>query len=423
MRTRLKSWVLAWGLVLVTAQFCSAAGFAIYEWSARDFALGGATVGRADDPAALASNPAGITQLDGIQVMAGVMPIKPLMTIETPGDSTDSDDDSIFFPPHFYATWKVNDRYSLGLATFSRFGLGTKFDENWAGRYNSYEATIESVSINPNVAVKVTDQLSAAFGVEAMYLNFTQKKKLPMPLNFAGTIFGPDGDAKLEADGMGYGFNMALHYQPCQYAKVGLTYRSPVTMKVTGDADFSDISGVPAFIGAYGDTSASGVVTLPDSFSLGVAMYPMDKLSVEVGAVYTLWSKYDELEINFGDQLNPLDPTSDQTASKKNWDDVWRLNIGVEYAALDWLDVRLGYVWDQSPAQDETIDYLLPDSDRHMFSGGLGFHRDNWGLDLSYSYLMFEDRDIDGRTEDGVLDGKVKDAHAHVGGISFTYRF
>jgi long-chain fatty acid transport protein len=405
-------------LVLVTAQFCSAAGFAIYEWSARDFALGGATVGRADDPAALASNPAGITQLDGIQVMAGVMPIKPLMTIDTPGKSTDTDDDAIFLPPHFYATWKVNDRYSIGLGTFSRFGLGTKFDGNWAGRYNSYEATIESMSINPNVAVKVTDNFSAAFGVEAMYLNFTQKKKLRMN---GGAL--PDGDAKLEADGMGYGFNMALHYQPCQYAKMGLSYRSPVTMKVNGDADFSDISGVAAAIGAYKDTSARGIVTLPDSFSFGIAMYPMEKLSVEVGAIYTLWSKYDELKINYGDLLNPLNPASDQTVSPKNWDDVWRLNIGAEYAALDWLDLRLGYVWDQSPVKDSTIDYLLPDSDRHMFSGGLGFHKDNWALDMNYSYIMFEDRDITGRPADGVFDGKVKDAHAHIAGLSFTYKF
>lgn len=428
MRT-LKSWLMAGCLVLVTAQFCSAAGFAIYEWSARDFALGGATVGRADDPAALASNPAGITQLDGIQVMAGVMPIKPLMTIETPGKSTDSDDDSIFFPPHFYATWKVNDRYSVGLATFSRFGLGTKFDENWAGRYNSYEAAIQSVSINPNVAVKVTEKLSAAFGVEAMYLHFTQKKKLPMALGLAPLS---DGDAKLDADGFGYGFNMALHYQPCQYAKIGLAYRSPVTMKVTGDADFSNIAGNAEAFGYFTDTSAKGVVTLPDSFSFGLAIYPMEKLSVELGAVYTLWSKYDELKISFGDQIIPFRDESgtvvspfytDQTVSKKNWDDVWRLNIGVEYAALDWLDVRLGYVWDQSPAKDSTIDYLLPDSDRHMFSGGLGFHKDNWGLDMSYSYLMFEDRDIKARPLDGVLEGKVKDAHAHIAGLSFTYKF
>lgn len=70
----------------------------------------------------------------------------------------------------------MNDRYTVGLGTFSRFGLGSIMDENWAGRYNSYEAIIQAVSINPNVAVKVTDKLSAAVGVEAMHLSFNQKK-------------------------------------------------------------------------------------------------------------------------------------------------------------------------------------------------------------------------------------------------------
>jgi long-chain fatty acid transport protein len=192
-------------------------------------------------------------------------------------------------------------------------------------------------------------------------------------------------------------------------------------MKVTGDADFSNI---PSFVSPYfSDTSAKGKVTLPDSFSFGLAVYPMDKLSVEVGAMYTLWSKYDELTINFGDPILPT-ATPDQTSSPKNWNDVWRFNIGVEYAALDWLDLRLGYVFDQSPVPDGTIDYLLPDSDRHIFSGGLGFHKDNWGVDMSYSYLMFEDRDIDATDRtDGVISGKVKDAHAHIAGLSFTYKF
>jgi len=424
MRT-LKSWFMAGCLVLVTAQFCSAAGFAIYEWGARSFALGGATVGRADDPSALATNPAGMTQLDGVQVQGGIMAIKPVMDVTGNGNTYGSDDNAIYFPPNFYATWKVNDRYSIGLATFSRFGLGTTFDENWGGRYSSYEALIESVSVNPNVALRFTDQFSAAFGVEAMYLNFSQKKKLLMP---TGLGLGPDGDAALEADGLGYGFNMALHYQPCQYAKIGLSYRSPVTMKVTGKADFSDISGIPAFIGAYDDTSAKGIVTLPDSFSFGVAVYPVDKLSVEVGATYTLWSKYDQLKISFGDQLNPFDPSTDESVSRKDWNDVWRFNIGLEYAALDWLDLRLGYVYDQTPVPDDTIDYMLPDSNRHNFCSGVGFHWDNWTVDLNYTYLLFMDRDIDARDDnkDGIfeiMDGKVKNANAHIAGLSIGYKF
>jgi len=418
MRT-LKSWAIAWGLVLVTAQFCAAAGFGIYEWSARGNALGGATVGRADDPSAVASNPAGITQLDGLQVLGGFTMIHPVLDIRTGDEWTSSDNDALWVPPHFYATWKVNDHYSIGLGTFSRFGLGSVFDEDWAGRYNNYEAIIESVSINPNVAVKFTDKFSAAFGVDATYLNFSKKQKL----NFSG-LLQPDGDAALEADGWGYGFNMALHYKPCKYAKLGLSYRSPVTMKVTGDADFSDI---PAFLdgmGAFHDTSAHGTVTLPDSFAFGVAMYPTEKLSVEVGAVYTLWSKYKNLTINYGDPvIFTGSGFTDQTSYEKNWDDVWRFNIGVEYAALDWLDLRLGYVYDQSPVQDETIDYMVPANDRHLFNGGLGFHWDNWTVDVNYTYLMIMDRDIDARPSDGVYEGEIDNADAHMVGLSVGYKF
>ncbi|SFJ59677.1 long-chain fatty acid transport protein [Desulfomicrobium apsheronum] len=413
----LKSWVFAWCLVLLSAQFGFAAGFGIYEWSARGNALGGATVGRADDPSALATNPAGITQLDGLQVLGGFTAIHPVLDIKADGKWYSSDKDSLWIPPHFFATWKVNDRYSIGLGTFSRFGLGSVFDEDWGGRYNSYEAIIESVSINPNVAVKVTDNFSAAFGVEAMYLNFSQKKKLPLGAPV-------DGDAHLEADGMGYGFNMALHYQPCSYAKLGLSYRSPVTMKVTGDANFSDIpDALPA--GYFEDTSASGTVTLPDSFAFGVAMYPTEKLSVEVGAVYTLWSKYDELKINFGDDtvLKPGVGLVDQTVAPKNWEDVWRFNIGVEYAALDWLDLRVGYVYDQSPVQDDTIDYMVPANDRHLLNGGLGFHWDSWVVDVNYTYLMIMDRDIDARLADGVLEGEIDNADAHMVGLSVGYKF
>lgn len=421
----LKSWVIAWCLVLLTAQFSFAAGFGIYEWSARGNALGGATVGRADDPSALATNPAGITQLDGLQVLGGFTAIHPVLDLKADGKWYSSDKDSLWIPPHFFATWKVNDRYSIGLGTFSRFGLGSVFDEDWGGRYNSYEAIIESMSINPNVAVKVTDKFSAAFGVEAMYLNFSKKQKFSL----APYSSNPDGDLKLEADGWGYGFNMALHYQPCDYAKIGLSYRSPVTMKVNGDADFSTpdwIYAVPDVPGvAFTDTSASGTVTLPDSFSFGVAIYPLERLSVEVGAVYTLWSKYDELKINYGDAvvLKPGVGLVDQTVQEKNWDDVWRFNIGVEYAALDWLDLRVGYVYDQSPLQDDTIDYMVPANDRHLFNGGLGFHWDSWVVDVNYTYLMIMDRDIDARAADYVREGEIDNADAHMVGLSIGYKF
>lgn len=426
MRASWRVWILTCILVCGNASVCFSAGFGIYEWGARGNALGGTLVGRADDPSAVAYNPAGITQLDGVQVMAGFTAIHPVLDVRTKGPEGDkwttSDQSALWIPPHVYATWKVNDRYSLGLGVYSRFGLGSVIDEKWPGRYNSYRAVIETVSINPNMAVKVTDKLSAAFGVEALHLSFLKEQKIN--LGRINPLFR-DGDSKIDADGWGYGFNFGLHYQPCNYARLGLTYRSPVVMKVRGDAEFSDIPGMIQGMGLFRDTRASGKVTLPDSFSLGLTIYPVEKLSVELGATCTFWSKYKELRINYADPVipGPGGTRMDQSVQNKNWRDVWRFGVGVEYAALDWLDLRAGYVYDQEPSRDEYIDYMVPANDRHLFNAGVGLHWDNWTADLNYTYLMIEDRKIKARPLDGVYKGEIRNADAHMVGLSVSYAF
>ena len=54
-------------------------------------------------------------------------------------------------------------------------------------------------------------------------------------------------------------------------------------------------------------------------------------------------------------------------------------------------DLRLGYAYDQAPEPDNTIDYILPDNDRNMFSIGAGYHRNNWALDFSYTLMIISD--------------------------------
>ncbi len=54
-----------------------AEGFALYEYSARGVALGGAMVAKKPDASAVVCNPAQITRLKGGHVMAGVSMVSP----------------------------------------------------------------------------------------------------------------------------------------------------------------------------------------------------------------------------------------------------------------------------------------------------------------------------------------------------------
>ena len=107
----------------------------------------------------------------------------------------------------------------------------------------------------------------------------------------------------------------------------------------------------------------------------------------------------------------------------KNWDDTLRYMIGTEWNVTPNWDLRLSYAFDETPVPDETIAYELPDSNRHMFSFGFGYHRDKWSLDFSYTYILFENRDINQRTSDGILQGQVTDGYAQLFGLSLGYKF
>lgn len=406
--------------VLLAANMARGAGFALYEGSARGNALGGTLVGRADDPSAVFYNPAGMIQLPRSQVVAGATAIAPKINVVTTdgGPETRSGTKTnCFVPPHLYSTHQYSDSIWFGLGIFSRFGLGTEFDADWSGRYNSYNAAIKTLTVNPNVAFKVNDKLALAAGASWMWFDLTLEQKI----DFGSLVGSPntlDVDQSLTGDSSGYGFNLALHYKALEWMSCGVSYVSQTKQEITGEADFSKPAGVPVTV--FNDTKASGKVTLPDMLSLGAVFYPMERLSLEVDGVWTRWTTYDELTIHYSDSILPGVKSS---TKDKKWNDVWRLQVGTEYKALDWLDLRLGYVYDDSPIPAETADYLVPTNDRHLYSFGCGIRLGQCTVDLSYTYLDIESRSVSARPEDGVLDSRFKGSDAHLVGSSVSYRF
>lgn len=431
--------------LMFSAELCSGAGFALYEASARGNALGGTLVGRADDPSALFFNPAGITQLPGTQMMAGatfIMPTTDVTTRTPQGTTTTTAEDNVWFPPHFYLTYQATDVVWLGLAVFSPFGLGTEFNENWPGAYNSYKAVIQTININPNIAFKLNDKVSLAAGLDIMYFDLTLKRKIPTYFpQFGLKLASSPVDRSLEGDSTGIGFNLGIHYKATDWLKLGASYRSQVQQALSGAATFvkpADFS--PAFSSFFNNSSVRGTVTLPDELYLGAAIYPMKDLSIELGAVWTRWSTYDALTVEYGAAPIPaaaLPPvlrallfpggSSDTVITEpKNWHDVWRLSVGVEYKATDWLDLRAGFTWDEEPVYNDYADYLVPANDRFLFSVGPGFRWRNWTLDLSYTYLYIQDRNnvpAHGSLLSPVWNSDFTNGHANLIGCSIGYKF
>ena len=390
--------------LLLTGQQVLAAGFAVYEWSARGIALGGTTMARRPDASVVASNPAAMTGLNGTQIMTGLVGVAPMATVSIEGEESCDGESNVWLLPHAYAVRQFGERYWLGVGAFNRFGLGTEFDENWAGSGSVYFAGIKSVSLTPVLGMRLTDTWSIGLGAEANYFEFTQKKK----------VLGGAYDLEVQGDDVGVGVNLSTWFAPTDWLSLGLMYRSPIDVHPRGEAD----SDVPAPYDDLLNGDADGEITLPDSWSLGLCITPTERLSVEVDVTRTGWSSYEELDI----RINGSNPSG---AIVKDWKDAWRLGIGAEYALTPAWDLRAGYVYDETPIRTERADYMVPANDRQLFCAGLGWHDQAWSVDLGYTYLLINDRK--GATiygSGGTSEtADFENGDAHLLGVSVAYRF
>ena len=406
MKRRFLSVVAALALCLMSASIAAASGYALYEFSARGNALGGALVARADDPSALVFNPAGITQLEGTHIAAGASLFIPKLDLIHGGETFEVED-RLWTIPHFYLTHQINDRFTIGVAEYSRFGLGTDLDENWNGRFNTYQAIIESFSINPNIAMKLNDKVSVAAGVE-----YT---RVAVELRNALSIGGSEYKTHLESDGYGFGLTAGLHYKPSDEWRFGVSWKSQVEVVDKGTQKFSGAPGMK-------DSDVRGTVTVPDMFFFGAAWYPTDKLSIEAGAVLTRWSLYDNLAFHY--HQAQVGGTTHILNAQKEWHDSWRFNVGIEYDFTENWTGRVGYVYDQSPINEEYVDYMIPGNDRQLYSAGLGYKWDNWSIDASYTFVWAKGRDYsESKAKFVDKNGRAENGNTHIYGLTVGYHF
>jgi long-chain fatty acid transport protein len=422
-----------------------ASGFAVNEHGAKAAGMGGAFVAQADDPSAAYFNPAGVIQLEGMQVSLGVTPITPDATFESNGTSgisgtragqTTSLEDDTVWVPNAHLTYKYNDRLAFSVSQFSNFGLRTDWPDNWEGRYivGGTLADLKTVSINPSVAFKPTERISLAFGAVGQYLDVELKNKTWVYVPDIG--LNDDVSTKFDATNLAWGYNLGLLVWLPYDFKFGASYRSQIQQSIKGHLDFARQYFLPLAPGVnwplLQSTDFTLSLTTPDIAYIGMS-WDWGPLTLEFDGQWTNWSKYNELKADFFDAFG--DPTNPTTGLEipKDWDDAWAYRIGAQYKVTDWLDLRAGFIRDDSPIPSDTLDPLIPSGDRLLYSAGFGVHYDQLTFDFAYIYLDDENRKYNNESGDrigsGVLNGgtrvtgKFKDVDAHLLNFNITYRF
>lgn len=391
-----------------------AAGFAIYEQGVSGLGnsfAGGSAV--AEDPTTIFYNPAGMTRLEGQGAVAGVHFIQTHFEFDNQGSThaltpitgqgltgdNGGDGGTLGIVPNAYYAINLDSGWAFGVGVNAPFGLVTEYDDEWVGRYHAIKSDVLTVNINPSVAYKLTRTLSLGAGLNIMYM----RAKLTQAVDFGTLLVAAggvpqqqDGKAKLEADDWGYGFNVGILWEPTEYTRVGVHYRSYVKQELEGDANFSVPASAQAILsalgsGAFQDTDASGDISLPDTLSWSIVQQFTPKLTLMFDATWTNWSRFDELRIKFD---NPDQPDSVTT---EDWEDTWRLAVGATYNATPRWPLRIGFAYDPTPIPNaEHRTPRLPDNDRYWLSLGTGYHVTNrLAFDVAYTHLFVADARID----------------------------
>ena len=369
----------------MTSVTAMGAGFGLYEASARGLGMGNGLVGSTKDASANYYNPANLTELTNASVMVGITLINPFCDVVVDGVQQPKMDAGWFPPPHAYVAVPVLKDLVFGFGTYCEYGLGTKYDNGWKLRGDTTETTIQQFTFNPNIAYRITDDWSVAFGARMSYLTF-ENYKSPY-LGIVPGVLEYNGRAHLEGDDFNCGYMLSTQYKVTDDLSLGLVYRSRINHRVEGDFESSTpamtIPGVGTLPGNSVSGDAHAKLVLPASVTFGANYDFTDKFRGGASLTWTEWSTINHIDFN-------LPPPASYTQNL-NWHDAWRLGFGFEYDLTDAFTGRIGYSFDWDPSAEAHGTTMLPPGDRHIIGFGVSYKfLEDWRIDLGYSFILME---------------------------------
>ena len=399
-------------LSLLLPGAAAGAGFALKEQSAT--ALGNAFAGAtaaAEDPSFMFFNPAALAYQEGGQVQLVVSRILPRSKLEKArattvtatavgGRSSKGDIAEDETVPALYATYALDDVWRFGLTLTVPYGLETHYPDGWVGRYHAIDSELRTVDIGPTVAVRPVPWLSLGLGAQVQYIDARLTNAVDFgTIGAAAGIPGAvpttqDGRSRLEGDDWAFGFTLGAILEPWRGTRLGIGYRSEIDHNLEGEVDFTlDDAGIGAALstatGRFVDSDASARLTTPQSVSFGIFQQVNEQWAVMADAVYTDWSEFDELRIEFD---NPAEPDN---VTEEKWRGSWFYAVGATYRPREDLALRFGMAYDQTPIRTRYRTPRIPGNDRFWLTAGLSWTPAPWfDLALGYTHIFVDDSEV-----------------------------
>lgn len=403
--------ILSAGIVLPMATFGQ--GYQVYLQGQVQQGMGGAGIGMAQDASTLFYNPGASSFVKGNSVLlsgSGVFSNAAFTDANTFEVYRTKSPMGTPFAAYGMFQLKEDSKLKLGLAAYTPFGSGIKWEDNWGGRFVLTEAKIFALFIQPTVSYKISDKLGIGGGFIYSMGGVNLQKDIPV-----SDTNGNYGHAELDGKAKGFGFNLGVYIKPIEKLSIGITYRSQVNMKVTsGDAKFDVPSSLAS---SFPNTTFSASLPLPQIASIGFAYKASDKLDLAFDVNYGFWKVYDTLAFDYETNTSALS----DTRSARIYKNAMSFRLGAQYKVTDKFSARLGIGYAMTPVQDDYVSPETPDGNRISYTAGLGYNfTESFGVNASFQFIAYE------RKESTNIETNLSGTYKNmilIPGISLHYNF
>jgi long-chain fatty acid transport protein len=405
-KTRIALFAAAALLASGTAVFAN--GLNLNSLGTRALSMGGAFVGLADDFTAIFWNPAGLARIKTGTFGASGSDIIPSGTYNLtvppplgPGTIIDTRTRTKHYIGGIAAyVYPISPDVVAAIGVYTPSGLGATWDGTKMGYISGGRNDIDWISrvglvtIAPSIAYRISDAFSMGASLNINYGMFDTSMYAgtadltPMGLPFPAFDLGQYEESET---GWGLGATVGVQFRPSSMLSFGAVLRTASTVKFSGTAK---IANLPA-LQAKGESDIRREVTWPMWVAAGVAVHPVDKLTVTADVQWTQWSKIQTITTTYLDATwAPLMMASGKNVMPMYWQDALQLRFGAEYGLGKGLVLRAGYYIDPSAAPDRTMNILLPNYDFSGITFGLGYATGSLTLDFGLELLLGAERSI-----------------------------
>ena len=376
--------LLSLTLLALAGSTAFAGGYRVSIQGQKQLAMGHTGVAVVNSAEVAFFNPAGMAYLDKkFNVSVGANALFANVKFQNSTYNWTAESKNVGTPFSVYATYKLNDWLTAGLAVYTPYGSAVDWDQDWEGAHLVNNIDLQAIFVQPSISVRIGEHFSVGGGPIYATGSVNFNRNLSMNPLLSDSEGNPT-DVTIDAKGINaWGYTAGFMFNPTDKLRIGMNYRSEIIMEARGgDATYND---TPSF-NPLANTTFDADLPLPAELTVGLSYEVTDKLLFAFDYNRTMWSVYKALDVKFGNGTESLNPRNYQNSST--------YRVGTQYKANDKFTFRAGWYFDESPVQDGFFAPETPRNDSMGYTGGLTYQLNSkLGIDFSFLYLHFDEVD------------------------------